>query len=203
MTRYDETQLSATTNTEISITIQTPCKADGRNYESLSVTFTTEFEFEVDIDHSTIKGEINRIVGEDDLASALARLLALGDLAIDPQILDRPDSGFLTLGTPEQPIHMTVNDSKGQPIRYLKGHEDELDWERTKRGRLRSRSLAVLLVAILEKICSRYRVELEVLSSFFRNQFISPRDAAIFCQGCSLLSGRLLRRRCEGGAPKH
>ena len=182
MTRHDEHQLAASTYTGHSITIQTPYKTDGRKHESLFVTFTTEFEFEVDPDHPIIKGEINRIIGGDDLASALDRLLELGDLAIDPQILDRPDSAFLTIGTPEQPIHMTVNDSKGQPIRYLKGHEDEVDWERTKLGRLRSRFVAFLLDAILERICSKYRVELDVLSSFFRSQFISPRDAAIFAR---------------------
>ena len=94
MTRHEENQLAASTNSELSITIQMPCKTDERKHESLFVTFTTEFEFEVDPGHPIIKGEINRIVGEDDLASAFARLLELGDLATDPEILDRPDSAY-------------------------------------------------------------------------------------------------------------
>ena len=92
------------------------------------------------------------------------------------------NSEFLTIGTPERPVSMTMNDSKGQPIRYLKRHKDELDWQRTKLGRLRSRFLAVLLDAILERIGSKYRVELDVLSSFFQSQFISQRDAASFAR---------------------
>ena len=40
-----------------------------------------------------------------------------------PEILDRPDSEVLTYGDPEQLVHMTVNDAKGQPVRYIKRQE--------------------------------------------------------------------------------
>ena len=182
MTLGKENQLAASMNTEFSVTIRMPYKTDGHKLESLFVTFTSEIDLEIEPDHPIFKEEINRIVGEDDPTTALARLLELGDLATDQRISGRPDNDFLTLGTPEQPIRMTVNDAKGQPIRDLKRHEQELEWERTRQGSLRAQFLAVLLVVILERIGSKYRVDLDVLSCFFRTQFISVRDAAIFAR---------------------
>ena len=36
-----------------------------------------------------------------------------------------PDSEVLTYGDPEQLVHVTVNDAKGQPVRYIKRQEGE------------------------------------------------------------------------------
>ena len=175
---------------EQSMTVRVTRKSGVLDLESLFVTFTTKFEVEIDLDHPLIRDEIDRIVGEDGLPSAFARLLALGDLAADPKIVYRPDSEFSTLGSPERPLHITVNDAKGQPIRPINRQESEVEWERKKAAQMRARFLAILVDATLVRIGSRYRQELDTVSSVFRAQFISDRDAEIF--------GRALRYYWEG-----
>ena len=173
---------SASTDVEFSITMSVPNGTGGRVHERFLVTFTTEFDLEVDFAHPLISDEINRIIGSDDLPSSFARLLGLGDLASDPEILGTSDSEFSTHRSPDQSRLTTVNDASGQPIRQLKQQESVQTWERMKYARLRSRFLAILIAELLDGIGQRYHADPDTLPATFRTQFISERESATFAR---------------------
>lgn len=147
---------------------------------SQSVTFTTSFELETDLEHPLIRGEVERVVGDDEFSAALARLLAWGDVAADQRILRVPETE-----TPkgdwfggESPI--TVNDERGQPIRHLKRQQSQVLWEQMRKAGLRARFFSMLLDEALVRIGTKYDPDRDTVASAFRAQFIQKEDAASF-----------------------
>ena len=181
---------TGSTSTEFSVTMELPYRNDRDAHKSLLITFTSKFEFEIDLQHPFIRDEINRIVGEDNFPLAFGRLLTLGNLAADPQIFDKLDSNSIDYGLLGKSDSITVNDAKGQPIRHLRKYESEVIWERMKAASMRARMLAILLDAVFEQIGSKYQAHVNTIASVFRSRFISERDANIFA--------RAYRYYCKG-----
>ena len=76
----------------------------------------------------------------------------------------------------------TVNDSKGRPVKPLRGEGDHAEWELMTFARLRAAALSVLLVEALDRIRRRYEPTFDDVAAAFQAQFISERDAGLFAR---------------------
>ena len=106
----------------------------------------------------------------------------MGDMGADPQILETPDSELPALRWLGKSAPLTINDTKGQPIRLLDKEESQIQWNCTRAACLRARMLAILLDEMLTRIGSTYRPDPDTASAAFRAEFVSERDAGILAR---------------------